>query len=220
MTSDVFQESNWRDFSTEKRTAVRAYPSTAFTLAGLPARRRRRLRIPVIFTGSEPLYAHQRALLADRLGGRIMDMYGMAERVAFATECEYGQMHVNPDYSFVEIVDDDGCPTNDYGCIVGTTFHNHAMPRVRYRLSDRTRWKRDECACGRAFPMIEGVPAKYEDCLTGSDGAAVSASVLTFAFKGLTNIDKSQVAQVGPANWAVRVVPLPGFTLGRPATAG
>ncbi|HEU4374069.1 MAG TPA: hypothetical protein VFS02_11290, partial [Telluria sp.] len=191
---------------------LQAYPSTAFTLAGLLERRGRRLRIPFIFTASEPLYPHQRALLADRLGGRIMDMYGMAERVAFATECEYGQMHVNPDYSFVEIVDDDGLPTDDVGYVVGTTFHNHAMPLVRYRLSDRTRWKRGECACGRAFPLIEPVTGKFEDCLTGSDGAAVSASVLTFAFKGLANIDKSQVAQIGPASWEVRVVPLPGFT--------
>ena len=81
-----------------------------------------------------------------------MDMYGMAERVAFATECEYGQMHVNPDYSFVEIVDAAGRPTADVGYVVGTTFHNHAMPLVRCRLSDRTRWKRGQCACGRAFP--------------------------------------------------------------------
>lgn len=191
---------------------LQAYPSTAFTLAGLLERRRQRLRIPFIFTASEPLYPHQRALIVDRLGGHVMDMYGMAERVALATECEYGQMHVNPDYSFVEIVDDDGQPTDDVGYVVGTTFHNLAMPLVRYRLSDRTRWKRGQCACGRAFPMIEGVTGKFEDCLTGSDGAAVSASVLTFAFKGLANIDKSQVAQVGRANWEVRVVPLPGFT--------
>lgn len=190
---------------------LQAYPSTAFTLAGLLERRGRRLEIPFIFTASEPLYPHQRALMADRLGGRIMDMYGMAERVAFATECEHGQMHVNPDYSLVEIVDADGRPTDAYGDVVGTSFHNHAMPLVRYRLGDRTRWKPGQCACGRVFPMIEGVSGKYEDSLTGSNGAAVSASVLTFAFKGLANIARSQVAQVGPASWEVRVVPLPGF---------
>jgi phenylacetate-CoA ligase len=191
---------------------LQAYPSTAFTLAGLLERRQRRLHIPLIFTASEPLYPHQRALIAERLGGSIRDMYGMAERVAFASECEYGQMHVNADYSYVEIVDDDGRPTDGYGYVVGTTFHNHAMPLVRYRLSDRTRWKPGQCACGRAFPMIENVSGKYEDSLTGGDGAAVSASVLTAAFKGLHNIQKSQVAQVGPASWEVRLVPMAGFT--------
>lgn len=191
---------------------LQAYPSTAFTLAGLLERRQRRLRIPVIFTASEPLYQHQRALIRDRLGATIMDMYGMAERVAFASECEHGQLHLNPDYAYVEIVDADGRPTDGEGCVVGTTFHNHAMPLVRYRLSDRTRWKPGACACGRAFPMIERVSGKLEDTISGSGGAPVSASVLTFAFKGLDQIRKSQVAQVGAASWEVRVVPLPGFT--------
>jgi phenylacetate-CoA ligase len=191
---------------------LQAYPSTAFTLAGLLERRNRRLRIPIVFTSSEPLYPHQRALVTERLAGKIMDLYGMAERVAFAAECEHGQMHVNPDYSYLEIVDGDGRPTDDYGDVVGTTFHNHAMPLVRYRLSDRTRWKPGRCACGRGFPMIESVSGKFEDCITGSNGAPVSASVLTFAFKGMKHIGKSQVAQVGPASWEMRVVPLPGFT--------
>jgi phenylacetate-CoA ligase len=191
---------------------LQAYPSTAFTLAGLLERRNRRLRIPLIFTASEPLYQHQRALIAARLGARIMDMYGMAERVAFATECEHGELHLNPDYSHVEIVDDEGRPTSGYGYVVGTTFHNHAMPLVRFRLGDRTRWKPGQCACGRVFPMIEPVTGKFEDSITGGNGAPVSASVLTFAFKGLEHIRKSQVAQVGPASWEVRVVPMPGFS--------
>jgi phenylacetate-CoA ligase len=190
---------------------LQAYPSTAFTLAGLLARRNRRLRIPLVFTASEPLYQHQRALITERLGGKLMDMYGMAERVVFATECEHGQLHVNPDYSYVEIVDDEGRPTDGEGYLVGTTFHNHVMPLVRYRMSDRTRWKPGQCACGRAFPMIEAVSGKLEDRITGSRGAAVSASVLTFAFKGLEHIRKSQVAQVGPARWEVRVVPTARF---------
>jgi phenylacetate-CoA ligase len=182
---------------------LQAYPSTAFALAGLLQARGRRLRIGVVQTASEPLHEHQRGLIAEWLGAKVMDMYGMAERVAFASECEHGNLHINPDYAYVEIID---------GFVVGTTFHNQAMPLVRYRLSDRTEWKHGACACGRAFPMIEPVTGKFEDTLTGGHGAPVSASVLTFAFKGLANIRKSQVAQVGPGSWEVRVVPAPGFT--------
>jgi phenylacetate-CoA ligase len=191
---------------------LQSYPSTALTLATQLARRNRRLRIPTIFTASEPLYPHQRELVLERLGGRIMDMYGMAERVAFATQCEHGNMHINPDYSYVEIVDEQGRPTEDEGWLVGTTFHNQAMPLVRYRLSDRTRWKPGACACGRAWPMIESVTGKFEDSISGSDGQPVSPSVLTFAFKGVEHIRKSQVAQVGPARWEIRLVPFPEFS--------
>ena len=190
---------------------LQAYPSTAFALAQLMAQRGRRLGIPVVFTASEPLYAHQRELIVERLGARVMDMYGMAERVALATECEYGAMHVNPDYSYVELVDSDGQPARDVGYVVGTTFHNLAMPLVRYRLSDRTRWISGGCRCRRPFPMIEPVTGKVEDRIFGSKGAFVSPSVLTFAFKGVQNIRKSQVAQVAPERWEIRLVPAPEF---------
>ncbi|HYE38521.1 MAG TPA: hypothetical protein VEB23_01235 [Ramlibacter sp.] len=191
---------------------LQAYPSTAYTLATYLARRQRRLRIPVVFSASEPLYPHQREAILEWLGIGVMDMYGMAERVAFATQCEHGSMHLNPDYSHVEILDEDGNPTDDVGFVVGTTYHNDAMPLVRYKLSDRTRWKPGRCACGRAFPMIEEVTGKFEDSITGSDGMVVSPSVLTFAFKGVENIRRSQVAQVGPAHWQVRLVPDDGFS--------
>jgi len=38
-------------------------------------------------------------------------------------------------------------------------------------------------------------------------GSEVSPSVLTFAFKGVENVRKSQVAQVGPGMWELRLVP-------------
>jgi phenylacetate-CoA ligase len=190
---------------------LQAYPSTAFTLAQLMADRNRRLSIPVVFTASEPLYRHQRELIADRFRARVMDMYGMAERVAFAAECQYGSLHINPDYSHVEIVDANGQPTSDEGYIVGTTYHNHSMPLVRYRLSDWTRWRPGRCACARPFPMIEPVTGKLEDRIFGSNGACVSPSVLTFAFKGVQNIRKSQVAQIAPGRWEIRLVPAAAF---------
>jgi len=191
---------------------MQAYPSTAYTLAQQLERRGISLCVPFLFTASEPLYPHQQELIRERLAGRIMDMYGMAERVAFATQCEYGSMHLNPDYSHVEILDEHGEPTDGYGHVVGTTLHNLAMPLVRYRLSDRTRWRRGHCACGRPFPMIEPVTGKLEDRITGGDGSEVSPSVLTFAFKGVENVRKSQVAQVGSGQWELRLVPDRGFS--------
>jgi phenylacetate-CoA ligase len=191
---------------------LQAYPSTAYTLATWLARRGRRLRVPVVFTASEPLYPHQRTAILAQLGDRIMDMYGQAERVAFATGCEHGGLHLNSDYSHVEIVDEQGQPTTGPGFVVGTTFHNDAQPLVRYRLSDRSAWLRTSCPCGRAFPLIEAVTGKYEDRITGGAGQEVSPSVLTFAFKGVHHLRRSQVAQVGPARWEVRVVPEPLFS--------
>ena len=190
---------------------MEAYPSTAYELALLLEKRNTSLRIPYVFTGSEPLYPHQRKLIESRLTSCVMDHYGMAERIAYATECEHGSLHVNSDYSYVEIVDDEGNPTEGEGYIVGTTFHNRLMPLVRYKMSDRSRWRRTGCPCGRTYPVIEPVSGKYEDTLLGSQGQRISPSVVTFAFKSLRGIKYSQVAQTGEDTWEIRVVPEPSF---------
>lgn len=189
---------------------LQAYPSAAFILAQALERTNQKLDIPWVFTASEMLHPYQRELIETRIG-RVMDSYGMAERVAFASECEFGSLHVNTDYSFVEILDENNQPTDGDGFVVGTTFHNHLMPLIRYKLSDRTRWKPGACQCGRPYPMIEPIHGKFEDVLFGSTGSAISPSIITFAFKGLKYIEKSQVAQVSEGCWEVRVVPMPGF---------
>jgi phenylacetate-CoA ligase len=193
---------------------MEAYPSTAYELSLLLEKQNAFLRIPYVYTGSEPLYPHQRELITARLGTCIMDHYGMAERIAYATECEHGSLHVNSDYSYVEIVDEDDRPTDGEGYIVGTTFHNSSMPLVRYRMSDRTRWRKTSCPCGRTYPVIEPVTGKYEDTLYGSQGQRISPSVVTFAFKSLRGIKYSQVAQTGAGTWEIRVVPEASFNEG------
>ena len=60
--------------------------------------------------------------------------------------------------------------------------------------------------------MLEEISGKYEDAIFGSDGQPVSPSVLTFAFKGVEHILKSQVAQVAQDRWQIRIVPAPAFS--------
>jgi phenylacetate-CoA ligase len=164
-----------------------------------------------VITSSERLLPLQRETIERQFGGRVSDHYGMAERVAYAIECEHGTLHIHPGYSYVEIVDEAGRPTDGPGYVVGTTFHNLVMPLVRYRLNDMAQWDAAGCPCGRSFPVFRSMSGKIEDQLYDADNEAVSPSVVTFAFKGVPHIARSQVAQVGPAEWRVRVVPLPGF---------
>jgi phenylacetate-CoA ligase len=192
-------------------TLLRAYPSACMELARLSERLQHGWRVPVVVTGSEPLYPVQRALIESALGCKVFDFYGMAERIAYAAQCERGFYHLHPEYAFVEIVDADGRPTDGFGSIVGTTLHNQVMPLLRYRISDQARWLAGACPCGRSYPRIELAAGKLEDQLYDADGNAVSASIITFAFKGLDNIRKAQVAQVGQGAWEVRLVPDSGY---------
>ena len=185
---------------------LQAYPSTAFQLAQFADTNKLNIKIPFVFTGSEMLYGYQRDLIEHTIG-EVFDFYGMAERVAMATECRFKNLHVNTDYSYVEILDEDDNPTDEEGYIVGTTLHNSVMPLIRYKLSDRTKWKEGKCECGSNYPMIEPIAGKFEDILFDIDKNAISPSLITFAFKGVNNIEKSQVAQTDVDKWIVRIVP-------------
>ncbi|WP_158568048.1 MULTISPECIES: phenylacetate--CoA ligase family protein [unclassified Duganella] len=186
---------------------LRAYPSSAHELAKAAERLAHPLRLTAVVTGSEPVYPAQREQIERSLGCKVFDFYGMAERVAFAGQCEHGSYHLNPEYSYVEILDEQGAATDDFGYVVGTTLHNHVMPLIRYRIADRARWVAGDCACGRRYPRIELSSGKVEDQLYDREGTPISAGIITFAVKYLANIKKTQVAQTGPGQWELRVVP-------------
>jgi len=190
---------------------LEAYPSTAYELALYLERVNRYIKIPYVFTSSEILYEHQRKLIEKRFCAKVRDFYGMAERVAFATECEYGNLHVNTDYSYVEILDENGNPTDDYGFITGTTYHNEVMPLIRYQLSDITRWKKGTCPCGSKFPMIEPIQGKLGDMLYDVKGNAISPAIIGSIFRDAHYIKKSQVAQIDKEVWEIRIVPTSKF---------
>lgn len=198
-----------RDFGA---TQLRAYPSAAYELAmqceaaGVP------VHFDAVITGSEMLYDFQRARIERVFGARVFDFYGMAERVAFAAECEHGRMHVNPEYGVVEIVDERGNPTLEEGTIVGTSLHNHVMPLIRYRMNDTARWSREPCDCGRTYPVIERISGRLADQLYDLDGRPVNCTMIGFAFDGLHNIRKAQVAQVASDRWVIRIVPSTDYT--------
>lgn len=191
---------------------LEAYPSTCCELAKFVARHGHSLRVPFVYTGSEILYDHQRDQIQESLGACVMDFYGMAERVAFASECRVGRMHLNTDYSFVELLDEDNIPTGGPGFITGTTFHNLAMPLIRFKMSDLATIIEEDCSCGCTFPIVDSIQGKFEDIIYGSDGNPVSPSVLTFFLKGAEFIRKSQVAQTDEGVWEIRVVPEAGYS--------
>lgn len=186
---------------------LRAYPSAAHELASLSRELGLAVRFDSIITGSEPLYAVQRELIESQFGGKAFAGYGMAERVAYAAECEFGRMHVNPEYGHVEIVNAEGQPTDDEGFVVGTSFHNTAMPLIRYKLEDSARWDHAPCPCGRTFPVLEDLNGRTGDQLLDLQGVAVNPTVLTFPFKGVEGINRAQVAQVERDRWVIRLVP-------------
>ena len=178
--------------------AIEGYPSTTFILARYLKKIGQKLPLKAVLTSSETLMPHQRELIEDSFEAPVFDLYGMAERVAFASQCaEAHEYHLNFELALNEVVDNNGLPVEQgkEGYLVGTSLLNFGMPFIRYKSSDITAIDSGQCSCGRFMPRFKGITTKDEDIVVTPEGKLVSSSVLTHPFKPLEAIQESQIIQ-------------------------
>lgn len=172
--------------------------------------------LKAVLTSSETLLPFQRETIEKSFQCKIFDYFGMAERVAFATECEnHTGHHFNMDYGITEIVDKNGEPIENgkMGRIVGTSIHNLAMPLIRYETNDVTSIQKKKCPCGREFPLIGDVATRTEDIVVTKDGRMISPTVLMYPFDPLLDkIEMSQIIQDDVNNITVKIVKRPQYS--------
>jgi phenylacetate-CoA ligase len=191
------------------------YPSALYALA--LSLRKNGLALPLkgVFYGAEPLHAFQRDAIEAVFGCYLWDYYGLTERVVSASEfeCRNG-LHINWENSFFEVLGPDGrdVRTGEAGELVGTSLSNTSFTILRYRTGDMTKLLEGECTCGRISPRITAIDTKVEDLLVMPDGSLLSASNLTFPFKGMSHIRQSQIYQKVPSELVIRIVPDLGFS--------
>jgi phenylacetate-CoA ligase len=154
-----------------------ATPSFAMLLAeravedGLMERLRSTLRYGVF--GAEPWSDALRAKLEEAWGGiDACDIYGLSEVIGpgVAMECREGKgaMHVFDDHFFPEVVDPDtgeSVADGASGELVLTTLTKQAMPVLRYRTGDVTRFVDEPCPCGRTHRRIARLSGRTDDML-------------------------------------------------------
>ena len=159
-----------RDYGT---TVIHAIPSylgrlfDVFQSEGLDPRRDTELRMLVI--GAEPHTEEQRQRIQEMFGVKAFNSFGLSEMngpgVAF--ECEYQNgLHIWEDAFVVEIVNPDTLepvPDGEYGELVMTTLDRQAMPLIRYRTRDITRFIPGDCPCGRTHRRIDRITGRSDD---------------------------------------------------------
>jgi phenylacetate-CoA ligase len=194
---------------------IEGYPSTIYILALYLQKKHEHFPLKAVFTSSETLYANQREDIERAFACRVFDSYGMAERVAFATECpSHTGAHLNLDYGITEFLDrnDEPVGPGQLGRIVATGLHNYAMPLIRFEMKDASCLRPDSCNCGRFFPLMESVTTKQESIVSLPDGRLISPSVLTHPFKPMHNIEESQIIQERPDELVVKIVRRADYT--------
>ena len=196
-------------------SAIEGYPSNLYILSLYLNEHKTKLPVKAILTSSETLFDYQRESIEKAFECKVFDFYGMAERVVFATECDYHKgHHLNMDYGVTEFLDNKNEPVGPgkMGRLVATSLHNYAMPFIRYQTNDVSGLKAEKCPCGRSFPLMQDVTTKDESIVTLPDGRLVSPSVLTHPFKPMHNISESQIIQTELDQLLVKVVKRNSYT--------
>jgi phenylacetate-CoA ligase len=191
------------------------YPSTLYVLAKHLQNKGRTFPLSAAITSSETLYDFQRETIEKSFECRVFDYYALAERAAFAGECDqHFKRHLAMEYAISEVTDINGdpVPAGTEGLLVGTNLHNKAMPLIRYVTNDRTTLLQESCPCGRKLDLMEEVTTKAEDTITLKDGRLISSSVLTHPFKPLHTIRESQIIQTDYDQILIKIVKGEGYS--------
>ena len=189
---------------------LEGFPSVLGMLADFALHSGRTIPMRVVFTSGEPLYPDVRAKIEQAFQARVYDSYGMTEYCGQIQESERGQMHLIPEYGFLEILDENNEPTlpDEEGHLVWTGFLNRAMPLIRYRIGDRGRWlPGPRCACGRAFPRVVPTITRESDILHAVDGRLFSPRALNQLLKESNSFRFCQFVHDRPERVVVRAVP-------------
>ena len=189
-------------------TVLCATSSYALLLAEEIAKRgvRDELNLKRAVIGSERWGHKMRQRIANELGVKIYDIYGLTEVYGpgIGVSCDYEcGMHVWDDYCYFEIVDPKTgkvLPDGEIGELVITTLRKEGAPLVRYRTHDLSRIIPGECECGSPFPRIDtligrtddmvkvkGVnifPAQIEEIIKFTDGASSEYQVMIDHLEG------------------------------------
>lgn len=119
--------------------------------------------------GSERWGEKMRKRIADELGVRLYDIYGLTEiygpGIGISCDEECG-MHYWDDYVYFEIIDPktgELVPDGEIGELVITTLRKEGAPLIRYRTHDLTRILKGECACGCKYPRIDTLIGRSDD---------------------------------------------------------
>ena len=188
---------------------LHGYPSLLALLAAYVLDRGLDLgyQIQWITTGAENLLPQQAQLLRAAFGVQPRQHYGMAEAVANASECEAGLLHIDEDFSAVELLPVAG--VEGAYSIAGTNFTNPATPLIRYQVSDHVTLAPGGCGCGRPGRVLERVDGRQEDYVMLADGTRLGR--LDHIFKDFVSVREAQIVQRVPGEVQLHVVRGQGY---------
>jgi phenylacetate-CoA ligase len=161
-----------RDF---RSTLLHTTPSYALYFADYLEKHgvdpRKELALRKAFVGAEAYTEETRHRIEEALGVDVYNSYGLSEMngpgVAFECTFKTG-LHIWEDHFLVELLDpttNEPVPDGEPGELVLTTLQREAMPLLRYRSRDLTRFLPGPCPCGRTHRRLSRILGRTDDML-------------------------------------------------------
>ena len=148
------------------------YPSYAIDLGKhLTDRDIEMMGIKAISLNSEMILAQEVSRIQDIYKCPVYEEYSSVEIGMIASMCRDRGMHIFSDNVILEILDRDEkpLPPGEVGEVTLTALNSFGMPFIRYRIGDFSSIREETCACGSAFPLLNRIEGRKDDCqaLTG-----------------------------------------------------
>jgi phenylacetate-CoA ligase len=191
---------------------LHAYPSAALQLAAHMERAGRPWTVPLraVLCGSERLTLPQKRLLERVFNCRVYRWYGHAERVVLAGEGTTSDLlYFFPQYGHVEFGPPDAHGLRE---VIGTSFHNLAMPLIRYHTGDFVRLpEAKDDAREYPWPAVADVVGREQEFLVTATGRMVSMTAFNMHDETFDDLYAVQFFQDEPGAAELRYVPGPRF---------
>jgi phenylacetate-CoA ligase len=185
------------------------YPSALHPLVHEAETGRLRIFPRSILTSGEPLLAEIRTALEATWGVAVVNAYGSTEIGVHAGCGESAGIHLSDDLAIVELVDAAGRPVPTgvrSDKIFVTNLYNHALPLIRYEITDELTSVDQPCPCGSAFQRVGDPHGRLDDSFRFDGGVHVHPHVFRSPLGRCRSVVAYQVRQTARgAAIAVRV---------------
>ena len=207
---DEYVEAIWRF----RPKCVYGYASSVALLAAHARSRAQSIRVPglrVVCTTGEPLFPHQRELIAQAFGAPVANEFGSRDIGFTAHETPQGEMLLISESILLEVLDPAGNPVapGETGEAVMTGLCSEAQPFIRYRTGDMVRLSPQTASCGRGLHVIAEVAGRTTDFIVRADGTIMHALAVIYVLRAVAGVAEFKLIQHTPSEIEVLVVPDP-----------
>lgn len=141
-------------------------------------------QIKFITTGAESLLGYQKEIITKAFGVIPYQHYGLTEGVANFSEDINHIIHIDEDYSCVELL-----PEDNHYKVIGTSLNNFVMPLLRYDTKDTVTYH----ITANGKRIIDSIDGRTEDYISLPDGRKITS--IGLAFHGTLGIREMQFYQ-------------------------